>query len=270
MFGFLFYFYFGYFFSISMAILCYTDLDNFEIISNFVQTKLPKNYQCLWSGDEIKNEICLEYELYFVFITINNIDQYNQDCKHLDNIFTFLIYDPELIDEKDLNHYNLTYNVLIDKNDLSNILLSSLGVLSSLTPTKKQLSQLLSCRNTILVAEDEDISYRFLEILLSRICENLKIIRAHNGKEAVEIFTEKPDIPLIFMDIKMPIMNGFEAIQIIKSIRPDVPIVAQTAFTQPEDKAKARSVGVNDFISKPVTKDVLFKVVSRYFSLDSK
>ena len=62
----------------------------------------------------------------------------------------------------------------------------------------------------------------------------------------------------------MPIMNGFEATKLIKVFRPDLPIVAQTAYTTDEDRTKALLAGCDDFISKPISKETLKKIVYKY------
>ena len=78
-----------------------------------------------------------------------------------------------------------------------------------------------------------------------------KIIWAKDGKEALEIFkTSKPD--LIIMDIQMPVMNGFQAIEAIRELDKNIPIIAQTAFMMDNEKQKSIEVGANDFIPKPI------------------
>ena len=117
---------------------------------------------------------------------------------------------------------------------------------------------------TILVAEDEEINYLFLEILLKKEIDlDCIIIHAKNGEEAVEICDKNPDIDLILMDLKMPVMDGFEATRQIKELRPNVPIVAQTAFSSAEDKRKVFSLGFDDFLSKPISKEALSAVINK-------
>ena len=67
------------------------------------------------------------------------------------------------------------------------------------------------------------------------------------------------------MDIKNPILNGYEATKQIKKIRPKLPIVAQTAYSTSEDKEKAKNAGFNDFISKPISIETLEKTLQKYF-----
>ena len=92
---------------------------------------------------------------------------------------------------------------------------------------------------------------------------NCNILHAKNGEEAIKICKKNYNIDLILMDLKMPIMDGFEATKQIKKIRPNIPIVAQTAFVSAEDKEKVFSLGFDDFISKPISKEALIAVISK-------
>ncbi len=114
---------------------------------------------------------------------------------------------------------------------------------------------------TVLVVEDEEMNYLYLEILLGKSKLNLKIIHAKNGKEAVEICEENTNIGLVLMDMKMPIMSGFEATKLIKAFRPNLPIIAQTAYSIDIEKEKALSAGCDNFISKPIKKDNLYELL---------
>lgn len=117
---------------------------------------------------------------------------------------------------------------------------------------------------TILIAEDEAINFLFLEILLKKQIDlGCALIHAKNGAEAVEICKKNDDINLVLMDLKMPVMDGFEAVKLIKEIRPKLPIVAQTAFSSIEDKEKVFAAGFNDFLSKPINKEALLDVINR-------
>ena len=113
---------------------------------------------------------------------------------------------------------------------------------------------------TILIAEDEDSNFILLEQLLASL--NLNIIWAKNGLEAVEICKSKQhDIDLVLMDIKMPIMDGYEATRQIKNVFPDLQIIAQTAYSTKADIEKAIASGCSDLISKPIDYKVLIAKV---------
>lgn len=118
---------------------------------------------------------------------------------------------------------------------------------------------------TILVAEDEEINYLYIEALLIDLTDkNYKLLHAINGKEAVDICMENNDIDLVLMDIKMPIMGGYEAIELIKSELPDLPIIAQTAYSSKSDKKQAIEHGCSGFISKPINKDDLLSLIEKH------
>ncbi|MBN2663147.1 MAG: response regulator [Bacteroidales bacterium] len=113
----------------------------------------------------------------------------------------------------------------------------------------------------ILIAEDEEINFVYIDLLIKNKFQNVKIIHAKNGQEAVNFCQKDKYIKLVFMDIKMPLMNGFEATTEIKKFYPDLPIIALTAYTSDEDKKEAQRVGIDEFMSKPVEKQKLFSII---------
>lgn len=117
---------------------------------------------------------------------------------------------------------------------------------------------------TILIVEDDEYNHAFLKQLLSNI--NAKVVHAWNGKEAVELVKKDLTISLVLMDIKMPIMDGNEATRLIKKIRPELPVIAQTAYALINDKQKAFETGFDNYISKPVSKDSLLNLIACYMS----
>lgn len=107
---------------------------------------------------------------------------------------------------------------------------------------------------SILIVEDNIINMNVMESILNKI-GNYEILKANNGLKALEILKTK-DIDIIFMDIQMPVMNGFEAFKEIKKLSIENTIklpkvIAMTAYAMNEDKDKCLSVGMNDFVSKP-------------------
>ena len=93
---------------------------------------------------------------------------------------------------------------------------------------------------TLLVAEDEEVNYLYIETIVEGISDySIRIIQARDGQEAVDICRNNNAIDLVLMDIKMPVMNGFEASSLIKKIRPSLPIIAQTAYSTESEKRKA-------------------------------
>jgi len=91
--------------------------------------------------------------------------------------------------------------------------------------------------------------------------EAKKVLLAKDGAEAVSICKQHSEIDLVLMDIQMPEMNGYIATQRIREFNPDLPIIAQTAYVMPDEKDKCFEVGCNGFISKPIRKDELIRVI---------
>jgi len=132
------------------------------------------------------------------------------------------------------------------------------------TDSSKEKDRETSHKCKILIAEDEEINFLFLEILLKEEIDlECTIVHAKNGEEAVEICKKTPDIDFVLMDLKMPVLDGFEALKLIKAFRPDLPIVAQTAFSSNEDKTRVFAAGFNDFLSKPINKEALQEVIKK-------
>jgi PAS domain S-box-containing protein len=113
-----------------------------------------------------------------------------------------------------------------------------------------------------LVVDDDEISDKLITIPLSKICN--AILHAVNGKEAVDICRANSDIDLILIDLKMPEMDGFEAIRLIRKFNKSVIIIAQTAYAQISDREKAIAAGSNDYISKPIDRKLLMEIIKKY------
>jgi PAS domain S-box-containing protein len=114
----------------------------------------------------------------------------------------------------------------------------------------------------ILIAEDEDINYLMITKMLRS--SNYTFIRAYDGKECVDLAQSNPDVALIMMDIKMPVMNGMDATRAIRKFNPDIPIIAQTAHAFVGEKEKIMDSGCTDYISKPIEQQELAKMVEKY------
>jgi PAS domain S-box-containing protein len=112
---------------------------------------------------------------------------------------------------------------------------------------------------TILIAEDDEISCILLKKTLKM--DNVTFYAAGNGREAVELVKQHPEIDLVLMDIKMPVMSGYEATRLIKLMRPDLPVIVQTAFASADERNKAGEAGCDAFISKPVKKNELLVLI---------
>jgi PAS domain S-box-containing protein len=107
----------------------------------------------------------------------------------------------------------------------------------------------------ILIAEDEELNFKVLQIGLRKT--GATFVRAFNGKEAVDYVANNSPVDIILMDIQMPLMDGYEAMNIIKTLKPSIPIIAQTAFALLEEQRLCMDKGFNDYVSKPIRMDDL-------------
>ncbi len=120
----------------------------------------------------------------------------------------------------------------------------------------------------ILVAEDVEMNFMLLNMLLNKLDIKLDICRAKNGLEAVELFTNEKDFNLILMDIEMPEMDGYHATKLIRKENSEIPIIAQTAHVQIETINNKESIGFTDFITKPIEEESLLNLLENYLNLN--
>jgi PAS domain S-box-containing protein len=120
----------------------------------------------------------------------------------------------------------------------------------------------LKVRKTILVAEDEENNFELARVILS--IQDVALLHAWNGQEAVDLCRDHPEIDLVLMDIKMPGMNGYDATRIIREIRPALPVIAMTAYALPGDREKALQAGCNDYLAKPVSLKEFMTMVKKH------
>ncbi len=115
---------------------------------------------------------------------------------------------------------------------------------------------------TILIAEDEETNYILVDEILKNF--NAKTIWVKDGRKAVEECQHNPDIDLVLMDVKMPVMDGYTATTLIKELTPDLPVIALTAHAFAGEREKARSYGCDDYLSKPILQKDLINVINPY------
>jgi PAS domain S-box-containing protein len=113
-----------------------------------------------------------------------------------------------------------------------------------------------------LVAEDDKFSYKFLEGFLKQT--KAEVLRASDGRQAVEICRNNPGIDLVLMDIQMPEMNGLTATEEIKKFNAKIPIIAQTANAINEERIRCLEAGCDDFITKPVNINELYDKINKW------
>ena len=123
-----------------------------------------------------------------------------------------------------------------------------------------ETKETISARRTILVVEDVESNFLLLKAIIGKI---YTLLHAWNGREAVEMYEQsQPD--LILMDIKMPEMNGIEALKEIRKKDTNIPIIMQSAYAFENDMEAARAAGSNGFITKPINIVELKKTISKF------
>lgn len=114
----------------------------------------------------------------------------------------------------------------------------------------------------ILVAEDDDSSIKYISLVLKK--KGFDVLSVNNGTEAVEYCKNNPQIIMVFMDIQMPIMDGYEAAKLIREFNTTVPIIAQTAFAFESDKEIVLTHHFDDYIAKPIKPNDLYYILNKY------
>ena len=113
----------------------------------------------------------------------------------------------------------------------------------------------------ILIVEDENSNFLLVEAILRKTGVNL--LHAWNGKQAIEMLDENPDVDLCLMDLKMPIMDGFEATEKIRETENNkLPIIALTAFSEMFQKKKALEKGCSMYMTKPLNRKALIENIA--------
>ena len=120
----------------------------------------------------------------------------------------------------------------------------------------------------ILIAEDNENSEKLVRVLTKTFTGEIFV--ASTGVKTVEICSKNPDIDLVLMDIKMPVMDGLEATRQIRKFNKEVVIIAQTAFGLNGYREIALKAGCNDFILKPIQKDELRRVIQKHLQKRQK
>jgi CheY-like chemotaxis protein len=115
---------------------------------------------------------------------------------------------------------------------------------------------------TILLVEDQKYNLLILKKMLEKL--GINVIPAINGQEAVKICSENNNIDLVFMDLKMPVMDGYYAMIEIKKMKPDLKVIAETAYALAGDKKRILDAGFDGYLPKPITKESLEEIISAH------
>jgi CheY-like chemotaxis protein len=131
-----------------------------------------------------------------------------------------------------------------------------------ITPEKKSSITYNWQNRTILIVEDELNNIAYLSQIFKRT--GITIIVARNGLQAVDAVKKNHEINLVLMDLMMPEMDGYEATGLIKELRPNLPVIAQTAYTLPREKEKILKAGCEGFIYKPYNPPELLALITNF------
>jgi len=112
----------------------------------------------------------------------------------------------------------------------------------------------------ILIAEDNDSNYLLMTYILKK---HYELVRAKNGQEAVNMVLTD-DLPLVLMDIKMPVMDGLEATRLIKAQKPETVVIALTANAFDSDRQQALAAGCDEFMAKPVNTEKCLQLLAHF------
>jgi CheY-like chemotaxis protein len=112
----------------------------------------------------------------------------------------------------------------------------------------------------ILIVEDDDMSYMLINELLSET--GARLYRATNGVDAIDTIRNIPEICLVLMDIKLPIMDGIDATREIKKIKPALPVIMQSAYAGREEIENSFIAGSDDYLTKPIDSKLFMRRIS--------
>lgn len=118
-------------------------------------------------------------------------------------------------------------------------------------------------KSRILIVEDNQINYLILRKIVTQF--GVEDLWAKNGLDALSMLAAENDIALILMDIEMPLMDGITATKKIRETNTEIPIIFQTAFANEENRKACFKAGGNEFLCKPIQKELLMRLLEKYY-----
>jgi PAS domain S-box-containing protein len=173
--------------------------------------------------------------------------------KHLVEELGGMIWVESIVDKGSTFYFLLPYQGIYQQKEIS--------IVSKEKPEKMRLENA-----KILIAEDEYMNYLFLQETLNPTGANLTW--AKNGKEAVEFIENNHEFDIILMDMKMPVMDGYEATKKIKGINPKITIIAQTAYAMPDEQKKGYQAGCDFYLNKPIDPILLIETLKKHLPFE--
>lgn len=154
-----------------------------------------------------------------------------------------------------VNGFTTFYFTIPIRNDVNYVTLDQVET--------KEISTMKTLKNiSVLVVEDDEDNLEYLRRLLITFGANA--VSARSGEEAVELVKTNTNIKIVLMDIRLPDMNGFETTQLIKKLIPGLPVIATTAYAMYNDREICLENGCDDYIAKPLDKNILFEKINHY------
>jgi PAS domain S-box-containing protein len=120
----------------------------------------------------------------------------------------------------------------------------------------------------VLIAEDEDHNMEFLKSITKGL--DINVLEAHNGLEVLRYFEKDIHIDLVLLDLKMPVLSGYDAASRLRSKGIDVPIIAVTAYALTGDEEKAIAAGCDDYLAKPFSREKILTMMQHYVHMNEK
>lgn len=117
---------------------------------------------------------------------------------------------------------------------------------------------------SVLVAEDDVVFSSYLARIIKKYDKNINVIQVYNGLDAVNTCLDNSQIDLIFLDIIMPEMNGYEALRSIREFQLHIPIIIISNCFMPSDKLLGKQLGCTEYLSKDMTRDIIEKTLQKY------
>lgn len=216
------------------------------------------------SGFELLDRIKAVPHLSHIPVIINTAMELDQDkMAHIMKYTEAMVLKSNKSNDRLMDEVSLFMNKL--KKEMSQPSTATVVSSSNLAKASSTMEKVLQDK-TILITDDDMRNIFALSSALQNY--NMKIVIANNGREAIEKLEETNQIDLVLMDIMMPEMDGYEAMQVIRNKKEfaKLPIIALTAKAMKNDKEKCIEAGANDYISKPVDMDKLLSMLRVWLS----
>ncbi len=134
------------------------------------------------------------------------------------------------------------------------------------TPVQQPESKAEKSTSSLLLVEDEETNMEYLVSVFRHT--GIQMLKAYDGRQAVEVFRENQNIKVVLMDLKMGVMDGFEATKQIKKQRPDVIVIAVSAYAHGSDKQKAYEAGCDGYLCKPFRRSELIEIITKHMAIN--